>query len=256
MEWFRIYTNWGEAVEMLSDDEAGRLFKNIFALVLRGEKRKGTGREDLLMSVALPIMLRDIEKYEAAAAEEERKAEKRRLKAQRAARLRWGKQHAGGNGEHDAESGEHTAACGENNGHARAGENTEVRCKEGKKEEIYSKPEGKTNTDSCSGLPSAAPELPAAEIPLNDGSVYPLYRRDLDEYAALYPAADIEQELRNIRGWCMANPTRRKTRRGIRRFINGWLSRAQDKGGAQARVPENPFLPYARGEKEIGEYLL
>ena len=59
-----------------------------------------------------------------------------------------------------------------------------------------------------------------------------------------------------MRGWCLANPARRKTRRGVRAFINEWLSRAQDKGGTRDAPPENPFLAYARGEKEIGAYLL
>ena len=78
----------------------------------------------------------------------------------------------------------------------------------------------------------------------------------MEEYAALYPAVDVVQELRKIRGWCLANPSRRKTRRGVKAFINSWLCREQDKGRARDEPPENPFLAYARGEKEIGEYLL
>ena len=68
----------------------------------------------------------------------------------------------------------------------------------------------------------------------------------------LYPAADVEQELRNMRGWCLANPTKRKTINGVNRFINGWLGKAQDRGGRKPDVPETPFLPYARGEKTSG----
>ena len=61
-----------------------------------------------------------------------------------------------------------------------------------------------------------------------------------------------------MRGWCLANPTRRKTRRGVRRFINGWLAKVQDRGGTGGTVPvtENPFLAYATGEKKIGEFML
>ncbi len=33
-------------------------------------------------------------------------------------------------------------------------------------------------------------------------------------------------------GWLDANPTKRKTARGIKRFVNSWLARAQDKGGS------------------------
>jgi hypothetical protein len=56
-----------------------------------------------------------------------------------------------------------------------------------------------------------------------------------------------------MRGWCLANPSRRKTRRGVRSFVNNWLSRAQDRGAKHAEPPPNPFLAYARGEKTACE---
>ncbi len=31
--------------------------------------------------------------------------------------------------------------------------------------------------------------------------------------------------------WSDSNPAKRKTRKGVERFINNWLSREQDKGG-------------------------
>ena len=105
------------------------------------------------------------------------------------------------------------------------------------------------NTSFCSELLTEVSEQPLETIPLNDGTEYPVYRREADEYARLYPAVDVVQELRNIRGWCLANPARRKTKSGVRRFINTWLRRAQDKGGGREELPpENPFLVYARGE--------
>jgi predicted phage replisome organizer len=45
----------------------------------------------------------------------------------------------------------------------------------------------------------------------------------------LYPAIDVEQEFRKMYGWLDSNPTNRKTQRGIKRFITGWLARAQDR---------------------------
>ena len=57
-------------------------------------------------------------------------------------------------------------------------------------------------------------------------------------------------------GWhsvtmALANPQRRKTRAGIRKFINRWLARAQDQGGSGPRppVPVNPFLEMLREEE-------
>ena len=33
-----------------------------------------------------------------------------------------------------------------------------------------------------------------------------------------------------MRGWSMSNPSKRKTKNGVKRFVNSWLSREQDKG--------------------------
>lgn len=68
-----------------------------------------------------------------------------------------------------------------------------------------------------------------AELPLNDNSLYTIYQDDVDKWKGLYPAVDVEQELKKMIGWLDANPTRRKTKSGIKKFINGWLSKEQDK---------------------------
>lgn len=68
---------------------------------------------------------------------------------------------------------------------------------------------------------------------LNDGTEYGVEQEAIDKWASLYPAVDVMQELRKMAGWLDANRTRRKTRRGIEKFINGWLAREQDKGGVQ-----------------------
>lgn len=70
-----------------------------------------------------------------------------------------------------------------------------------------------------------------AILPLNTGEEYPIYQKDFDEWQILYPAVDVLQELNKMRGWCIANPDKRKTKRGVKRFINSWLSRQQDRGG-------------------------
>ena len=60
------------------------------------------------------------------------------------------------------------------------------------------------------------------------------YVKELKE---LYPAVDVEQALRNMRGWLDSNPRNKKTPRGIKRFITSWISREQDKA---PRVPDKP----------------
>ena len=96
-------------------------------------------------------------------------------------------------------------------------------------------------------------ELPVAEIPLNDNTVYGVTREEAEEYSRLYPAVDVLQELRNMRGWSLSNPQKRKTRSGVKKFINSWLARAQNEGGSNPRfgpkaVPVNPFLSILKEE--------
>lgn len=89
------------------------------------------------------------------------------------------------------------------------------------------------------------------QLPLNTKKPYPITKADIKDWQDLYPAVDIKAELRKMKGWLDANPNRRKTARGIKRFINSWLSREQDRGGRyhqpatsnhrQSQTWENPF---------------
>ena len=274
MEWFKVYTYWGDAVDKLSDEEAGRLLKNIFAYTRFKESREGSGREDLLMTVVLPILQRDIEKYETTTAEEAKKKERRKERARQASLARWKPEHAGQDtqhpvecnkhdiacNEHNSVCNQHNAACNENNKHRQAGKNIEYKNQDTKnteeRNEICIAAETEEDGGCSSVLPPAVTELPVLTIPLVNGTEFPVFQRDVDEYAALYPDVNVIQELRNMRGWCLANPTRRKTKKGIRAFINTWLKKAQQEAAMKPDVPENPFLKYATGEADIGEFLL
>ena len=76
------------------------------------------------------------------------------------------------------------------------------------------------------------PEPPEITLPLNDGTEHPVTQSDVLEWCGLYPAVDVRQELRNMRGWLLSNPTRRKTARGINAFVVSWLQKEQNKGGS------------------------
>lgn len=65
-------------------------------------------------------------------------------------------------------------------------------------------------------------------LPLNTGQEHPITVGEIEQWADLYPAADVPQELRNMRGWLLGNPKRRKTKQGIGRFVQSWLAKAQD----------------------------
>lgn len=84
--------------------------------------------------------------------------------------------------------------------------------------------------ESNNNIPSAPDDKSpcAGSFLLNDGTSYEITENDVDKFQQLYPGIDVRQEIRNITGWCMSNPNNRKTRAGAKRFLNGWLSRAQN----------------------------
>ena len=84
-------------------------------------------------------------------------------------------------------------------------------------------------------------------LPLNDGTFFDVPENDRAKWSQLYPNVDVLQQLRNMAGWCDANPTKRKTRGGIKRFITAWLAREQDKGG---KAPQNKPFVYDYGNTE------
>lgn len=96
--------------------------------------------------------------------------------------------------------------------------------------------ESKVNRNNYYAMPSANAADTAGEnifitLPLNDKSNYSVSKSDVQHYKILYPAVDVEQQLRSMLGWLEANPSRRKTRTGIKGFITKWLNKVQDRGG-------------------------
>ena len=126
--------------------------------------------------------------------------------------------------------GSTTVALREDYGSTTGGLPEDYRLKEEKRKEEEEK--GKEEL-----LPGAPPEPPCQNQPpvitltLNDKTEYPVTTEKYQEWAVLYPAVDIMQQLRSMRGWINANPAKRKTKSGIERFINGWLAKEQNKGG-------------------------
>ena len=58
---------------------------------------------------------------------------------------------------------------------------------------------------------------------------YPVTKEKRAEYQKTYPGIDVDQELRSVQQWCIDNPSRRKTARGMPRFLNAWMDRAQNR---------------------------
>lgn len=83
---------------------------------------------------------------------------------------------------------------------------------------------------------------------LEDDSFYDVLPDKLSMWQRAYPDLDVERELYQMASWCDANPTKRKTRRGIEKFINGWLNRSQKDSKKEevrndAAEPETEYNP-------------
>jgi len=67
-------------------------------------------------------------------------------------------------------------------------------------------------------------------IPVTGGGVYLALDSEIEEWMVSYPIVNIAQEIRKMRQWVLSNPQKKKTPAGVKRFITGWLGRAQDQG--------------------------
>lgn len=85
--------------------------------------------------------------------------------------------------------------------------------------------------------PEQAPDRSGILLPLVDKSEYDVPTSKIERWREAYPAVDVEQELQRMIAWLEANPTRKRTRTGIERFIVSWLGRSQDRGGRYIQQP-------------------
>ena len=104
-----------------------------------------------------------------------------------------------------------------------------------------------TGIENIGTEPQAASMPPVIFLPLNDGTEYPVSQEQCHEWAGLYPAVDVIQQLRQMRAWLIANPRKKKTKSGINRFIVTWLSKEQDRGGVYGKEE-------SRGQQGKPEY--
>lgn len=77
-------------------------------------------------------------------------------------------------------------------------------------------------------------EVPYVELALRDGTTFPVYNSFIIELTNAYPGVNVPQELKKMDVWLKTNKSKRKTRTGIERFVNGWLNRTTPDPSYQA----------------------
>ena len=219
VEYFCAYHSYLDALEPLTDAERGRLFVACLKYSKSGEVGHLSGNERFVFPVFRGQIDRDNAKYANKCKKQSDNANKR-----------WNKDDA-----NDAK-----ACGGMPNVPPHEKDANDAKTKE--KEKAKTKEKAKDNippSEVCGELPSSPP--PAAVLPLVDGTDFEISVEMVAELSGLYPAVDVEQQLRNMRGWLLANPKNRKTKAGIMRFVNSWLSREQNSARPAANQKQGGY---------------
>ena len=87
-------------------------------------------------------------------------------------------------------------------------------------------------------------------LPLNDNTLYEVPQKNIDTWIKAYPAVDVKHELNKIYAWLESNPTRRKTKLGLNRFINTWLSKEHDQGGNKQQYSNTCDVARQQGQNK------
>ncbi len=121
--------------------------------------------------------------------------------------------------------------------------------------EEYKNTRKKEKKNNNTSAPDDADTSPCAgRFQLNDGTYYEVTENDVETFQQLYPGIDVRQELRNVEAWCMSNPKNRKTRSGAKRFLNGWLGRAQNKApsfGVKQKIKQTGFSNFEQRDYDF-----
>lgn len=229
---FLVYYDNEVVVLRLPDEEAGKLFKSLFPYGKEAIKPDFDESPALAMAFDILSMAidRDNERYV-------KKCEKNRENIKK----RW----------------EKTGKQTNTSVYESKQSNTKYTDKDKDRDRDKDKDRDKDNI-YCSEPESPSSEPPLISLPLNDKTFHDVCCEDVDDWKELYPAVDIVQELRKMKGWLNSNPTKRKTRRGIKRFINSWLAREQDKSHdvkeISTKEPSETIIPKSKEEIEAEIY--
>lgn len=73
-------------------------------------------------------------------------------------------------------------------------------------------------------------DLTKHQFKLKGGKIWTLTQAKYDEWIKSYTTYDVEGEIRKAKQWLSDNPRRRKTAKGMVRFISAWIARSEETG--------------------------
>ena len=107
---------------------------------------------------------------------------------------------------------------------------------------------------TCPEQTSFASE-PVMDLPpliLKDGSRFHISQNHFNEFVNAYPGVDIRDQILKMSQWLKTNPTKRKTKNGIMRFINSWIARAEREDTRQSQSSVKITMPEYIRQQEAG----
>ena len=201
LTYIKVFVDYLDAIELLGDAERGRLFTALLEYGRTGVAPQLGGNERFLF----PMMRAQIDRDKASL---EAESSTYSEAGKKGAKARW-------------------------QGHKKDGLDSQAKPghkKDGLDGKDKEEDKDKDKEEDITPLLSPQGGKPAAiSLPLSSGDWYPIYDKDISHWTELYPSVNIMQELRKMVGWLEANPERRKTPKGIKRFIASWLAKEQSK---------------------------
>lgn len=74
---------------------------------------------------------------------------------------------------------------------------------------------------------ASEPDTGLPALILKDGSRFHISENHLNEFMDAYPGVDVRDQIMKMSQWLKVNPTKRKTKNGIMRFVNSWIARSE-----------------------------
>ncbi len=209
---FILYLTQRPTFEGLSDEDAGKLIKTIFAYV-SDENPQPSGIINYAFQIIKPVLKADLVKYE-----------DKRTKLKENISKRWNK-----NENKDIQKNTNEYKSIQNDSVIVIDNDIVI--------DNVNEVSKDTNNNilsiskDISNITSEPREL-ALELPTisgNKGNSYPIYQDQIDHWQSIYLGVDVYAELNKMLAWLEANPKNKKTYQGTPKFIVNWLSRQQDR---------------------------
>ncbi len=98
----------------------------------------------------------------------------------------------------------------------------------------------RTVSDKRGQVSDIVHSFPTVGIP----AVWNLSQAQIDLWQELFPKVDVPTQLRHALVWSQANPTKRKTARGMMRFLSAWLIRADQNRPVERPTQSRDYCPH------------